>query len=222
MIYMTPDNWNLVANKPEFVQGCWGQIITPGSFCNKPKSRLWCADNEEYSGKYRFWRFYRWLWGKRLHRKSCLFVAARDWLDRLPDGTVKGSAWKTFVRYFLHFWIIRLIGFPVAYVAQDGAEKLPIPPFCRAVFVGGSTEWKMSPAADEVIRRAKKCGLWVHVGRVNSQKRIRHFMRVGVDSVDGTTLTYAPDRDFWRFQRVLSQPVLEDVLEMREFLEKEK
>ena len=208
MIYMTPSNRNLVGDRDIFTQSLWGQILTPASFANAPKAAVWCGDNEIFTGKYRFWRFYRWLWRKRPHRRTCIFINAPDWLEILPDKTVRGSAWRTWLRYLCHFWLIRTLGFPVAYVAQDGSEHWPFPPFCNAVFIGGSTEWKMSPAADQVIYQAKKHGLWVHVGRVNSQSRIRHFKLVGVDSVDGTSPTYAPDRDFWRFQSVLMQPSL--------------
>lgn len=213
MIYMTPDNRNLAANRDIFIQSFWGQIITPASFANAPKAAVWCGDNEIFSGKYRFWRFYRWLWSKRPYRHYCKFINAPDWLTILPDGSVIGSAWRTWLRYLCHFWIIKLLGFPVAYVAQDGSDKWPIPPFCDAVFIGGSTAWKMSPAADRVIERAKRRGLWTHVGRVNSIRRINHFKVVGVDSVDGTSLTYAPDRDFWRFQKALMQPVLINLME---------
>ena len=95
--------------------------------------------------------------------------------------------------------------------AQDGLEKIKwavkfLPYDC--LFIGGSTEWKMGSGADQCIKIAKSRGKWVHVGRVNSQKRIRHFKLVGVDSVDGTSLTYAPDRDYWVFQKALLQPVL--------------
>lgn len=202
MIYMTSDNRNLVADKDHFTQSFWGQILTPSSFANNPKTPVWCGDNEAFTGKYRAHRFYRWLWGKRPHRARCKFIAAPD---------VVGRCWPTLLRYLLHWPLIKALGFPVALVAQDGLERLPWAlrrlPY-DALFIGGSTEWKLSTQADFCIREAQRRGVWVHVGRVNSQKRMRHFKLIGVDSVDGTSLTYAPDRDFWRFQRVLLQPTL--------------
>ena len=195
MIYMTPDNCNLIKGRN---QEQWGRIITPASFANSPKTAYWCGDNEVYTGRYSFRRYFLWLWKMRPHRHSCVFVTCPD---------VVGDARRTLIRYFLLAWIIKLLGYPIAYVAQDGQEGLPFPPF-DALFIGGSTEWKMSPLADACIRKAQRRGRWVHVGRVNSQKRMRHFKRIGVNSVDGTSLTYAPDRDFWRFQKILLQPSL--------------
>lgn len=196
---MTPDNCNLIKNKD---QSFWGQIITPASYANEPKVAVWCGDNEAFTKRYTFRRFYGWLWRFRKHRKSCVFISAPD---------VVGSAWKTLARYLPHWLLIKLFGFPVALVAQDGLENISLAlrwlPY-DALFIGGSTDWKMSPAADTCIFAAKRRGKWVHVGRVNSQKRIKHFKIVGVDSVDGTSLTYAPDRYFWVFQKALMQPAL--------------
>ena len=40
--------------------------------------------------------------------------------------------------------------------------------------------------------------MWVHMGRVNSQRRLRYAHAIGCDSVDGTYLTYAPDQNLRR------------------------
>lgn len=201
MIYTTPDNGNLIKNRyPEM----WGRIITPSSFANAPKTNLWCGDNEVFTNRYRFLRFFRWLWKMRRWRDSCIFIAAPDVVANAP---------LTILRYILLAPLIRLLGYPVSLVAQDGLERWPyrlalhLLPY-DALFIGGSTAWKLSPASDYCIAQAKRQKRWVHVGRVNSQRRMKHFKLVGVNSVDGTSLTYAPDRDFWRFNRVLLQPPL--------------
>jgi len=201
VLYMTPDNRNLIKSRCDTT---WGRIITPDSFANAPKTPVWCGDNGVFTGRYRFWRFFRWLWKMRPHRHSCVFIA-------VPD--VVGVAWLTILRFILLAPLVKFLGYPAALVGQDGLERWPwravllwLP--YDALFIGGSTKWKMSPAADDCIRRAQRRRKWVHVGRVNSQKRIRHFQLIGVDSVDGTSLTYAPDRDFWRFQKVLWQKPL--------------
>jgi hypothetical protein len=106
---------------------------------------------------------------------------------------------------------IRALGYKVALVAQDGLEDLPWPERYDALFVGGTTGWKMSDAADWCIRKAQKAGVWVHVGRVNSQQRIRHFAVMGVDSVDGTTIAYEPDVAYRKLETQLRQPVLLEV-----------
>lgn len=112
-------------------------------------------------------------------RDLCRFVA-------VPD--VVGSARRT-LECFEH-WRPQLNGWPLALVAQDGIEALPIP-WCwiKAVFVGGSTHWKMSTAAAQTIRAAQIMGKWVHVGRVNTPARFEYFEQLGVDSIDGTGLS---------------------------------
>ncbi len=36
-----------------------------------------------------------------------------------------------------------------------------------ALFVGGSTYFKLGPTAAGLVREAKRRGLWTHMGRVN-------------------------------------------------------
>ena len=200
IIYMTPDNRNLIKSRDQRV---WGQILTPSSFATPHNLPLrWCGDNECFTGRYQFWRWLKWLRKMRPARSNCLFIV-------VPD--VVGNAKRTLKRYIQMFLLVKMLGYPAALAGQDGLEEMPWAlrwlPY-DALFVGGSTEWKMSPAADYCIRQAQRRDKWIHVGRVNSQKRIRHFKLVGVHSVDGTSLTYAPDRDFWKFQKALLQPVL--------------
>ena len=54
------------------------------------------------------------------------------------------------------------------------------------LFVGGDTEWKEStlPLWGELKTRT---GCWLHVGRVNTARRIRLCAMSGVDSIDGTS-----------------------------------
>ncbi len=59
---------------------------------------------------------------------------------------------------------------------------------------GTLSEWKTSRAAAILTLEAKRRGLWVHMGRVNSQERLREAAWMGVDSVDGTYLTFGPDK----------------------------
>jgi hypothetical protein len=76
-------------------------------------------------------------------------------------------------------------------MAQDGLERLErwmsmAWPRIDALFIGGSTDWKLGPAARTLVREAKRRGLWVHMGRVNSLKRIAYAAEIGCDSIDGT------------------------------------
>jgi hypothetical protein len=54
-----------------------------------------------------------------------------------------------------------------------------------AVFIGGSTKWKLSECAASIIRAAGVIGKWSHVGRVNTPERFDWALSVGADSIDG-------------------------------------
>ncbi len=94
--------------------------------------------------------------------------------------------------------------FPMAFVAQDGMEDGRFDwdlvwhcGFINCFFLGGTTEWKLSRAAADLVQEAKRHGWQVHMGRVNSVKRIRYAAQIGCDSVDGSCFsmfgrTYIP------------------------------
>lgn len=84
--------------------------------------------------------------------------------------------------------------FPMAFVAQDGFDDddhfdfadIWNCGFVTCLFIGGTTSFKLSRAAADLSARAKGKGWWVHMGRVNSLKRIEHAHKIGCDSVDGS------------------------------------
>lgn len=122
--------------------------------------------------------FLRLLEKHRERHDLCRFVACPD---------VVASARRT-LEAFEH-WHGLLDGWPVALVAQDGIESLPIPwSMIDAVFIGGSTNWKLSKDAADVVRTGKILGKWVHAGRVNTPGRLEYFEDLGADSIDGTGL----------------------------------
>ncbi len=54
-----------------------------------------------------------------------------------------------------------------------------------AVFVGGDDDFKESAAAVELAKEARDRGKWVHVGRVNTVRRL-DFWEPYADSIDGS------------------------------------
>jgi hypothetical protein len=128
---------------------------------------------------------------------SCRFAVAPD---------VVGDAIATIERSAPYFDRVHSLGFPVAFVAQDGQEALPVPwDGFDCLFVGGSTAWKLSEAAYELVTEAKARGKWAHLGRCNSLRRIRAAAVGGYDSADGTFLVRAPDNNIPRMERWLDQ-----------------
>lgn len=78
-----------------------------------------------------------------------------------------------------------------AIVAQNGAtiDNTPWDEF-DCLFIGGDDEFKLGPDAMALTKEAKRRKKWVHMGRVNSLKRMLIAQRWGVDSADGTYLLY--------------------------------
>jgi hypothetical protein len=89
---------------------------------------------------------------------------------------------------------------------QDGLTPEDVKPFVGervGIFVGGSTTWKLAtmPLWGALGQHA---GLWVHVGRVNTVRRIHQCGLAGATSFDGSSVSrYAqtlPPLDYARKQ----------------------
>lgn len=152
-----------------------GQLLTPLTrYTLREPERPWAIDNGGF-GKLDIPRF-KALLAREKHRKNkCLFVTAPD---------IVGSARRTLELF--EVWEPQLEGWPVALVVQDGQEHLPIPwNNCDAIFIGGSTNWKCSEHVVHIVKAAKALGKWVHVGRVKTALRWKHFEELEADSGDG-------------------------------------
>lgn len=152
-----------------------GQLLTPlNGFRLRNPDGPWAIDNGAFA------RFDAKAFESRLrrhqeHQAKCLFVTAPD---------VVGSARRTLEVF--EQWRARMSGWPIALACQDGQEDHPIPwDDIAAVFIGGSTKWKVSDAAAQCVKAAKAIGKWAHVGRVNTPDRFQHFEEAGADSIDG-------------------------------------
>jgi len=144
---------------------------------------MWAADNDAFNG------FNPAVFTKMLEKiqgqERCLWVTSPD---------VVGDAEKT-LKLFNHWEpIIHSYNLPVALVGQDDLESLEVPwDRFEAFFIGGSTKWKLSESAYKLALEAKKRGKWVHMGRVNSIKRLEIARLYGCDSVDGSGFSRFPD-----------------------------
>ena len=140
-----------------------------------------------------------------------------DWLDGLPRSPLfivspdaYPSAEESLRRGLEYAPLIREMGFPVAVVAQDGAENLHWPwDELDCLFIGGIqsepawSEWKESDEAKELARRARNAGKWVHMGRVNTLARLRRARLMGCHSVDGTKIAFGSDANLPELLRFL-------------------
>lgn len=87
--------------------------------------------------------------------------------------------------------VIRRWGAPAALVWQDGATVANMPWDAFDVgFIGGSTEWKLGREAERLTAEARRRGKMVHMGRVNSTKRLLTAQAFGCATADGTYLMH--------------------------------
>jgi hypothetical protein len=158
----------------------------------------WAADTGCYRQGDRFDlpAYYSWL--ERMDgRATCLFATAPD---------VVGDAPATLARSLPVLPVLRQMGFPAALVAQDGLEALPVPwDSFDALFIGGTTDWKLGTGAASLVAAAKARGKFVHMGRVNSGRRLLYATRIGCDSSDGTYMAFNPSEAIDRMGRWLAR-----------------
>ena len=160
-----------------------GRLVSPRCGNRIRPGETWAADNDAFLA----WDEQRFV--DMLVRiegiPGCVFVAAPD---------VVADARATMDRFW--DWRIEIVGrgLPVALVAQDGLEDMDIPWIAfDALFLGGTTEWKLSASSANLAREAKYRGKWLHVGRVNTRRRLRQAYDIGADSIDGTGWSRFPD-----------------------------
>jgi hypothetical protein len=143
----------------------------------------YACDNAAFSG-FDETKFLRML-GRVAGRPGCLWATAPDTVANAAATLDQFKRWEP---------LIRSHGLPVAFVLQDGQERLPVPwDHLDAVFIGGSTDWKLGPHARQLVAEAKVRGKLSHCGRVNSRARIRYAAGIGCDSVDGSGWSMWPD-----------------------------
>lgn len=103
----------------------------------------------------------------------------------LPD--IVGDARRT-MELFWHFHR-RTQELPRALVIQDGIEREDIPwNEIVAVFIGGTDSFKYSQVAMNVAKTARMLKKGVHLGRVNTAKRMRNWLGIA-DTGDGSGMS---------------------------------
>lgn len=180
--------------------GWLGVMNTPANGYDVRADIARAADNGCFSSKWTAEGWWRWL---EREPRSALFAV-------VPD--VVGDHEGTMERWAEWAGKVAALGHTPAFVLQDGLRLADVPwSEAGAIFVGGSTEFKLGPAAATACMEAKRRGLWLHMGRVNSGRRCIYAAALGCDSVDGTFLAFAPNENIHRlrrFRRQWEQPAL--------------
>jgi hypothetical protein len=97
----------------------------------------------------------------------------------VPD--VVGDRLATLAAWDEYSPVLRSYGWPLAFAVQDGMTYSDVPRDASVVFVGGSTDWKWKTMADWCAAFPR-----VHVGRVNTYRRLWDCHDAGAESCDGT------------------------------------
>lgn len=175
-----------------------GQFLCPRSR-NAIVLPLWAADNAAFS------KFDPVAYATMLERAAA--EPTRPLFVTVPD--VVGDAFRTRWRFADWYPVLKRFRLPLAYVLQDGEHTDTVPwSLIAAVFVGGSTAFKVGAQARALVVEAQRRGKWVHMGRVNTVRRLMYAQQIGCDSVDGSGFARFPDAMLPRFTRVAGNRTL--------------
>lgn len=171
--------------------GLLGQMVTPDSGNRLEPGVTWALDNGCFAKR---WTAGKWFATLDRYRDEpgCLFAVVPD---VVADAAATDARWTRYAP------VVHACGYKAAYVLQDGCTA--VPDDAAAVFVGGSTEWKLGLDAHRLVRAAVDRGLWAHMGRVNSLRRLRIAAAWGCRSTDGTMLAFGPDLNLLRLTRMV-------------------
>lgn len=148
------------------------------------------VDNGCYGGHFNEQRWLRTLGHAAMHQEKCLFAVCPDVFNPHDLANNHRLTLQQWHRYKETIWDHEL---PAAFAVQNGCTPDDVPADTDCVFIAGDTAYKLSELAYAVVAAAKAHGKWAHMGRVNSDARIRAAAISQVDSVDGTYLKYGPD-----------------------------
>jgi hypothetical protein len=76
------------------------------------------------------------------------------------------------------------------------------------LFIAGTTHFKYCGKVRRAIQLAKDHGKWIHMGRVNSVKRLNYARSIGCHSCDGSGMARFRNRVLVPMLRALDQPLL--------------
>jgi hypothetical protein len=158
-----------------------------GPRCTKARDHtpIWAADNDAFSG-FSPKKYLKMLDLIAKAKKPPAFVTAPDVVcDHFASVDL------------LLRWLPELQqrNLPIGFVLQNGCEAAWDYHISRGewfpwdevdcFFIGGDTPFKFSPFIQKFTAFAS-CEKWIHMGRVNSVKRLRYAMRIGCHSCDGS------------------------------------
>jgi hypothetical protein len=170
-------------NRAALLAAGWGLLVSPAA-------RDWRIEGFDHyvldNGAWPAFQAGRAFNERSFERLIDKLGAKADWIV-LPDIIAGGArSLELSMR-----WSNRCLAVcPLVLIAvQDGMEEGDLAPLVGrsvGVFLGGSTEWKLATMAmwGSFCRRR---GIYYHVARVNSERRMWMAVAAGADSVDGSS-----------------------------------
>lgn len=194
-----------------------GVLLTP-NMGNRPclKGTIWAADNGLFAGQGKparpfgepqFESFKALVARAGADIDGCLFAVVPDAPYDAKGTLARWAEWAPRFRAELPRSV------PLAFVAQDGMSVDDIPwGELDALFIGGSDGFKETEV-EAIVREARRLGKWIHMGRVNSRRRMDIAWAFDCDSADGTYIAFGPSVNLPKVHGWLGafngQPVLE-------------
>jgi len=146
----------------------------------------WAVDHATFRQPWRFDLDHYLAWLERVvpWRDRCVFVTAPD---------MWGNAQESLAFGVIALPELKLLSFPVALPVQDGSEDCDLPwGIFDTLFIGGSDPWRDSRAVEDLTAEALRRQKHLHLGRVNSRRRVERARQLGCQSCDGTFLAFGP------------------------------
>ena len=165
----------------------WGLLVSATGVQSREGFDVWCLDNGAWTAHQKGTEWNADLFVKLCHKlgDGAQFVVVPDIVGGGLDSLQLSLSWLPRLDHVAQRRLIAV---------QDGMVPNDVRQYLNkrvGIFVGGSTEWKL-----ETLRSwgclARETGAYLHVGRVNSQRRIALCQDAGADSFDGTSVTCFP------------------------------
>ncbi len=191
MIYLSGAINQAVIDHPRM-----GIMYSPNMGNRNVRGKVHARDNGRFGDRWNNKKWRRFLLNGMEIQNLCLFAV-------VPD--VVGDAQSTFEEWRRYVDVVRMYGYRTAFAVQDGCSSDLVPwSELDVFFIGGSNEWKVSPELVSLVAEAKVLGKHVHMGRVNTPKRMAWCKVLGCDTVDGTYLTRGPRTNMPKLLRMLA------------------
>jgi hypothetical protein len=173
-----------------------GAMMTPKQGNKLPDDTVFACDTGLFGGEWTgYGKWISFLEKLAPHADRCLFATAPDVFR--PD-LGRGDADGTLALSLPWLPVIRSLGFPTAFVAQEDSEQPGMIPWelVDVVFIGGGDAWKLGRPSQLVIEAALARGKRVHFGRkVNGLSSMWKAHNRGCHTSDSTFISFGPDKN---------------------------